>query len=74
MNRWWRDYDDGFDEISLHEGEEISLPFISKGRDIRRWQRPRFVASTKDIVWRDKLDDESRRQKIARVKAWGVPY
>lgn len=74
MKRWWRDYDDGFDELALHEDEDIVLPFIRKGRDVGRRKRLRAAAPKREIIHRDKIDDETQRQRIARVKAWGLPY
>ena len=74
MNRRWRDYVDGIDELSVYEDEELFVPFARKDGDVKRQKRPRALASTRDVVRRDRIDDETQRQRIARVKAWGVPY
>ena len=74
MNRRWRDYVDGIDERSVYEDEELFVPIARKDRDVRRQKRPRAVVSTRDVVHRDRIEDDNQRQRIARVKAWGVPY
>ncbi len=72
MKRRWHDYDDGFDETALHEEEEFEFPAI--GRRPANKGRPKLRAVSSKMMRRDKFEDETQLQRIARVKAWGLPY
>lgn len=62
------DYDDGFDEVALHEEENLDFAAI------RIKRRPRIHAAARKSHRTNEHDDVRHRQRIARVKAWGVPY
>jgi len=72
MKRRWRDYDDGFDEADLHDAEDFELA-DAKRRPANQG-RPKLRAVSSKMMRRDKLEDETQLQRIARVKAWGLPY
>jgi len=66
------DFDDGFDEDSLFDDEE--LVHARAGR----WRDPKPPAKTpKDSYDRHPSrhdDPPSRRRELAAAKAWGTPY
>lgn len=69
-NRRWHDYDDGFDEVALHDDEELEF------RSLRRRPKLRIASRQRERERErvERFEDSNHRQRIARVKAWGVPY
>lgn len=64
----------GFDDEALHEYGEL----VARGGGVRDAAKRKSRADAAKQADRrprhDKFDDETQRQRIARVKAWGVPY
>ncbi len=73
MKRRWHDYDDGFDETTLHEDEDLEFPGMERWPAVTA--RPKLRAAPRKPKKYVK-EDETERQRIARarVKAWGLPY
>lgn len=72
MRRRWYDYDDGFDEVALHEDEDFEFPAIERRPAIK--VRPKLRAVPRKTRRPGRYEDNEHHKRIARVKAWGVPY
>jgi hypothetical protein len=74
MKYRFRDYDDGFDEGSLNEDEEFFFSEVVKRQLARHRNRARGEAQVKDRSRHSRTEDDNQHQRIARVRAWGIPY
>ena len=62
------DFDDGFDEESLFEDEELAFERIRRRDSRQSPRRQRDAGSSRHP------DTPSHRRKLASLKAWGSPY
>jgi hypothetical protein len=68
----WRDFDDGFDEESLLEDEQVKFERIVRQRAKKsKVESPRDLGGRKTSRRSGTTDD---RRELASVKAWGTPY